>query len=262
MRCCHFRASHWVLLRNEQLLEDQKRWLDYKTTMGLISSHGRYREMILYATLNDDFERVINAHINERDYQRVRAWLVLFVLCFSLRGGGAPCLFFFLFASGWRLKAPLTSLLSLSLSLFLSLSLSSLHRWVTGAGCAAQGAAEGGVILSLQPDSDAPQAIRHRQRVAESIQVPQTAKAHSCFGNAESFSLFSFSSLSLYLPFLIPSVRLSLSPSVSCLSASCSVSCLSSVCVLSPLLNFAVPRCDTTPPKTRRTIQTTRPSAT
>lgn len=51
-----------------QLLEEQKQWLDYKTTITLISSHGRSREMIFYATMMEDYERVINVYINERNY--------------------------------------------------------------------------------------------------------------------------------------------------------------------------------------------------
>jgi hypothetical protein len=58
-----------------QMLEDQKQWLDYKTTLNLITSHGRYKEMIHYATLMEDYERVINAFINNGDYRNALLWL-------------------------------------------------------------------------------------------------------------------------------------------------------------------------------------------
>ena len=52
-----------------QMLDENKAFLDYKTTIGLISSHGRYKEMIFYANLMEDYERVINAFINAADYK-------------------------------------------------------------------------------------------------------------------------------------------------------------------------------------------------
>lgn len=58
-----------------QMLEEQKQWLDYKTTLSLIESHGRYKEMVHYATLMEDYERVINAFINGGDYRNALVWL-------------------------------------------------------------------------------------------------------------------------------------------------------------------------------------------
>jgi tetratricopeptide (TPR) repeat protein len=52
-----------------QMLDENKAFLDYKTTIGLITSHGRVEEMIIYANLMEDYERVINAHINKGDYK-------------------------------------------------------------------------------------------------------------------------------------------------------------------------------------------------
>ncbi len=52
-----------------QMLDENKAFLDYKTTIGLITSHGRVKEMIFYANLMEDYERVINAFINEGDYK-------------------------------------------------------------------------------------------------------------------------------------------------------------------------------------------------
>lgn len=52
-----------------QLLDENKAFLDYKTTINLITSHGRYKEMIFYANLMEDYERVVNAFINAGDYK-------------------------------------------------------------------------------------------------------------------------------------------------------------------------------------------------
>ncbi len=69
-----------------QMLDENKAFLDYKTTIGLITSHGRVKEMIFYANLMEDYERVINAFINEGDYKVLETSLCLFAaLTSSLR---------------------------------------------------------------------------------------------------------------------------------------------------------------------------------
>jgi vacuolar protein sorting-associated protein 18 len=40
------------------------------TTFQLLASHGRRQEMLLYATLIEDLDRVISYHIQDREYAR------------------------------------------------------------------------------------------------------------------------------------------------------------------------------------------------
>lgn len=60
-----------LLFEFKQFLQDQKAHLDPATTFQLISSHGRPDELVFYATLIEDYEKVVTYHINRADYGAV-----------------------------------------------------------------------------------------------------------------------------------------------------------------------------------------------
>ncbi|KAF4321788.1 hypothetical protein BBO99_00000674 [Phytophthora kernoviae] len=56
-----------LLFEFKQFLQDQKSHLDPATTFNLISSHGRPDELVFYATLIEDYEKVITYHVDRGD---------------------------------------------------------------------------------------------------------------------------------------------------------------------------------------------------
>ncbi|KAI9898805.1 hypothetical protein PsorP6_019091 [Peronosclerospora sorghi] len=63
-----FDAHANLLFEFKQFLQDQKSYLDPATTFNLISSHGRPDELVFYATLIEDYEKVITYHMDRGDY--------------------------------------------------------------------------------------------------------------------------------------------------------------------------------------------------
>lgn len=57
-----------LLFEFKQFLQDQKAHLDPATTFQLISSHGRPDELVFYATLIEDYEKVVTYHVHRGDY--------------------------------------------------------------------------------------------------------------------------------------------------------------------------------------------------
>ncbi|TDH68068.1 hypothetical protein CCR75_004272 [Bremia lactucae] len=57
-----------LLFEFKQFLQDQKSHLDPATTFNLISSHGRPDELVFYATLIEDYEKVITYHVDRGEY--------------------------------------------------------------------------------------------------------------------------------------------------------------------------------------------------
>ncbi|KAE8911732.1 Vacuolar protein sorting-associated protein 18 [Phytophthora fragariae] len=57
-----------LLFEFKQFLQDQKTHLDPATTFNLISSHGRPDELVFYATLIEDYEKVITYHVDRGEY--------------------------------------------------------------------------------------------------------------------------------------------------------------------------------------------------
>ncbi|RLN02542.1 hypothetical protein BBJ28_00014298 [Nothophytophthora sp. Chile5] len=57
-----------LLFEFKQFLQDQKSHLDPATTFNLISSHGRPDELVFYATLIEDYEKVITYHVHRGEY--------------------------------------------------------------------------------------------------------------------------------------------------------------------------------------------------
>lgn len=57
-----------LLFEFKQFLQDQKAHLDPATTFNLISSHGRPDELVFYATLIEDYEKVVTYHVHRGDY--------------------------------------------------------------------------------------------------------------------------------------------------------------------------------------------------
>jgi len=61
-------AHAQLLMEFQQFLEDHKEHLNPATTFDLISSHGRVIELLFYASLIEDFERVITHYIHEGEH--------------------------------------------------------------------------------------------------------------------------------------------------------------------------------------------------
>ena len=61
-------AHAQLLTEFQQFLEDHKEHLNPATTFDLISSHGRVMELLFYASIIEDFERVITHYIHEREH--------------------------------------------------------------------------------------------------------------------------------------------------------------------------------------------------
>lgn len=57
-----------LMFEFKQFLQDQKSHLDPATTFNLISSHGRPDELVFYATLIEDYEKVITYHVDRGEY--------------------------------------------------------------------------------------------------------------------------------------------------------------------------------------------------
>uniref|UniRef100_A0AAV1T4Z4 Pep3/Vps18 beta-propeller domain-containing protein n=1 Tax=Peronospora matthiolae TaxID=2874970 RepID=A0AAV1T4Z4_9STRA len=57
-----------LLFEFKQFLQDQKSHLDPATTFNLILSHGRPDELVFYATLIEDYEKVITYHVDRGEY--------------------------------------------------------------------------------------------------------------------------------------------------------------------------------------------------
>ncbi|KAI9922840.1 hypothetical protein PsorP6_001172 [Peronosclerospora sorghi] len=57
-----------MLFEIKLFLQDQKSYLDPATTFNLISNHGRPDELVFYATLIEDYEKVITYHMDREDY--------------------------------------------------------------------------------------------------------------------------------------------------------------------------------------------------
>lgn len=57
-----------LLFEFKQFLQDQKNHLDPATTFNLISSHGRTDELVFYATLIEDYEKVVTYHVHRGEY--------------------------------------------------------------------------------------------------------------------------------------------------------------------------------------------------
>ncbi|DAZ97990.1 TPA: hypothetical protein N0F65_005148 [Lagenidium giganteum] len=57
-----------MLFKFKQFLQDQKNHLDPATTFNLIASHGRTDELVFYATLIEDYEKVVTYHVHRGEY--------------------------------------------------------------------------------------------------------------------------------------------------------------------------------------------------
>ncbi|CAK4621311.1 hypothetical protein LEN26_021232 [Aphanomyces euteiches] len=57
-----------LLFEFKQFLQDQKRHLDPATTFNLIASHGRTDELVFFASLIEDYEKVVTYHIHRGEY--------------------------------------------------------------------------------------------------------------------------------------------------------------------------------------------------
>ncbi|CCI41742.1 unnamed protein product [Albugo candida] len=57
-----------LLFEFKQFLQDHKQHLDPATTFQMIASHGRPDELVFYATLIEDYEKVVTYHIHRGDY--------------------------------------------------------------------------------------------------------------------------------------------------------------------------------------------------
>lgn len=57
-----------LLFEFKQFLQDQKHHLDPATTFNLIASHGRTDEFVFYATLIEDYEKVVTYHVHRGEY--------------------------------------------------------------------------------------------------------------------------------------------------------------------------------------------------
>lgn len=57
-----------LLFEFKQFLQDHKRHLDPATTFNLIASHGRPDELVFYATLIEDYEKVMTYHVDRGEY--------------------------------------------------------------------------------------------------------------------------------------------------------------------------------------------------
>lgn len=57
-----------LLFEFKQFLQDQKYHLDPATTFNLIASHGRTDEFVFYATLIEDYEKVVTYHVHRGEY--------------------------------------------------------------------------------------------------------------------------------------------------------------------------------------------------
>lgn len=57
-----------LLFEFKQFLQDQKSHLDPATTFNLIASHGRTDELVFYATLIEDYEKVVTYHVHRGEY--------------------------------------------------------------------------------------------------------------------------------------------------------------------------------------------------
>ncbi|OQR96192.1 vacuolar protein sorting-associated protein 18 [Thraustotheca clavata] len=57
-----------LLFEFKQFLQDHKQHLDPATTFNLISSHGRADELVFYASLIEDYEKVVTYHIHRGEY--------------------------------------------------------------------------------------------------------------------------------------------------------------------------------------------------
>ncbi|KAJ0395070.1 hypothetical protein P43SY_011458 [Pythium insidiosum] len=57
-----------LLFEFKQFLQDQKAHLDPATTFNLISSHGRTDELVFFATLVEDYEKVVTYHVHRGEY--------------------------------------------------------------------------------------------------------------------------------------------------------------------------------------------------
>lgn len=57
-----------MLFKFKQFLQDQKAHLNPATTFNLIASHGRTDELVFYATLIEDYEKVVTYHVHRGEY--------------------------------------------------------------------------------------------------------------------------------------------------------------------------------------------------
>ncbi|EQC35886.1 hypothetical protein SDRG_06635 [Saprolegnia diclina VS20] len=57
-----------LLFEFKQFLQDHKQHLDPSTTFNLIASHGRADELVFYASLIEDYEKVVTYHIHRGEY--------------------------------------------------------------------------------------------------------------------------------------------------------------------------------------------------
>ncbi|TMW64247.1 hypothetical protein Poli38472_012869 [Pythium oligandrum] len=57
-----------LLFEFKQFLQDQKNHLDPATTFNLIASHGRTDELVFYANLIEDYEKVVTYHVDRGEY--------------------------------------------------------------------------------------------------------------------------------------------------------------------------------------------------
>ncbi|RHY78201.1 hypothetical protein DYB34_002015, partial [Aphanomyces astaci] len=57
-----------LLFEFKQFLQDQKRHLDPTTTFNLIASHGRTDELVFFASLIEDYEKMVTYHIHRGEY--------------------------------------------------------------------------------------------------------------------------------------------------------------------------------------------------
>ncbi|PRP82641.1 hypothetical protein PROFUN_09752 [Planoprotostelium fungivorum] len=69
----------------EKFLQENEKYLDQSTTYNLIASHGRIKELLFYATLKKDHERVIQYHIQNGDYKKALG---------VLQEGGTPKMYY------------------------------------------------------------------------------------------------------------------------------------------------------------------------
>jgi hypothetical protein len=64
-------------------MEANKQYLNKETTFRLISSHGLVQEVLYYAMLMEDYERVISHCVTEGDFVQSLEILNKFVRCYN-----------------------------------------------------------------------------------------------------------------------------------------------------------------------------------